>query len=365
MIRARVSQLIRASRRASGRQLAARRSRVLRIAMSAALAAAVAQLTACTGSPSFVGTAASNAPGGVNTSASSTADAHPTWAPMDPAKPQPVPGKVLLGAYLSLSGMTEQQAQALRRQQLGENFGIIHRYYAWSDDLPRAPRGMTPGTTLMISWSGAKYATILNGSQDRLITRAADNLRGYKKPVFLRWAWEMNGSWYAWGGSKNNSAPNQFIAAWRHIHDIFVKEKANNVAFVWSPNTFSDPAEPWNDMSHYYPGDGYVDWVGISGYFTGRQTPDDLFHEFATYGDRKPLMIAETGSQEHGGTVKADWIRALEAWIIAHPAIAALVWFDTDNDRNTGKNWRIDSSPSALQAYQEMANDPRFVGVGS
>ncbi len=346
-----------------------RARRLMRATLIGAVVALTATIAACTSAkPTWSGGAgASGAPTAATTpdspSGSPSVAATPTWAPISAGKPRPVPGKVLLGAYISLSGKTVPQAVTLRQQQLGGDFAIIHRYYGWNQDMPRKPKDVPPGCTLMISWDGVKYARILNGSQDALIRRAADDLKAYHKPVFLRWAWEMNGDWYNWGGSDNNKNTDQFIAAWRHIHDIFVKEKADNVAFVWGPNYKSFPLEPWNDMTKYYPGDAYVDWIGVSGYFSGRQTPDQLFHQFATFGDRKPLMIAETGSQEHGGTVKADWINQLHDWINIHPAIAALVWFDTDDDHNNGKNWRIDSTPSSLHAYQAMASDPRFVLV--
>jgi beta-mannanase len=215
----------------------------------------------------------------------------------------------------------------------------------------------------MISWSGTFYAPVTSGSQDALIAKAADALAAFRQPVFLRWAWEMNGNWYDWGGPRNGNNPAGFVAAWRHIHDIFVAHKAVNVAWVWGPNAGSAPEQAWNAMGHYYPGDAYVDWVGISGYFTGRETPASLFAAITSgYGNRKPIMIAETGALERGGTVKADWIRALDAWIVAHPAVGALVWFDTNNDKGNTKDWRIDSSPSSLAAYKEMAADPRFTG---
>src|SRR5262249_61576729 len=133
--------------------------------------------------------------------------------------------------------------------------------------------------------------------------------------------------------------------------------------WVWGPNAGSVPQQSWNDTAHYYPGDGYVDWVGVSGYFNNRETPENLFGRIVRgYGDRKPIIIAETGALEKGGTVKADWIDQLAGWITGHPAVGALVWFDTNNDKGTGKDWRIDSTPAALAAYQRMANDPRFGG---
>jgi hypothetical protein len=279
------------------------------------------------------------------------------------AKPEPTAGKVMLGEYLDLKGQNEQQSLALRQQQLGRQPRIIHQYFDWSQPMPSTLSGLPPGSILLISWSGTFYAPIINGSQDALIAKAADALAALKTPVFLRWAWEMNGNWYDWGGPENNDNPANFITAWRHIHDIFVAHKANNVSWVWGPNAGSVPQKSWNDMGNYYPGDSYVDWVAVSGYFTGRETPASLFNGITSkYGARKPVMIAETGALEKGGTVKADWIRALDSWIKAHPAVGALVWFDTDNDHNNGKNWRIDSSPSSLAAYRALATDPHFSG---
>jgi len=268
----------------------------------------------------------------------------------------------MLGAYLDLAGMNGQQSLALRHQQLGRDPRILHMYYTWTDPLPdRAD--LPPDTILLISWDGTDYASINNGSQDGLIAAAADALARYRRPVFLRWAWEMNGDWFAWGGPKNGNNPAGYVTAWRHLHDIFVQHDATNVAWVWGPNAGSVPAASWNDMNRYYPGDSYVDWVGVSGYLMGRETPDYLFAGIVRgYGGRKPVMIAETGALEKGGTVKADWIDQLAAWVKAHPAIGALVWFDTDNDKGTGKNWRIDSTPTALAAYRRLVADPRFSG---
>ncbi len=336
----------------------------VRAVLAAALLVGVGMAGGCSSDrPSWVGgTAPSTSPAG-NVSPSGSPSSAPVPAAVDPNKPQSKPGEVMLGAYINLAGKSESQSLALRKQQLGRGLSILHEYYGWRQPMPRTqPKVLPSGATLLISWDGVKYNQILNGSQDTLITQAAKNLKAYHKPVFLRWAWEMNGSWYDWGGPKNGNSPQQFIAAWRHIHDIFEKQKADNVAFVWAPNWKSYPTEPWNDMTKYYPGDDYVDWVGISGYFSGRQTPDELFGKWAAYGERKPLMIAETGAQEHGGSVKSDWIGQLQEWIIAHPAVEALLWFDTDNDHGNGKNWRIDSTPGSLAAYKTLANDPHFAG---
>jgi hypothetical protein len=277
------------------------------------------------------------------------------------SKPRYLPGKVMLGAYLDLKGMTEDKALELRREQLGRDPAILHLYYDWDSPMPNGSPAPA-GTDLMISWAGTYYAPILDGSQDALIAQAADTLAALKQPVFLRWAWEMNGNWFRWDGPHNGNNPAGFVKAWRHLHDIFVARKALNVAWVWGPNAESAPGEPWNDMSKYYPGDDYVDWVAVSGYSSGRGGPETLFQNIVDrYGARKPIMIGETGIQEKGGTVKADWIQLLHRYLLSRPEIGALVWFDTDNDKGTNMNWRIDSTPSALAAYKAMANDPRFI----
>ncbi|GIH13867.1 glycoside hydrolase family 26 protein [Rugosimonospora africana] len=338
-----------------------------RLATGAVLAVTIASLVACAQEPATTTSAAWVRPGASAAASGAPAPAgsgDTSGAKTGSTKPEPTPGKVMLGEYIDLKGQkSEQDSLALRRQQLGRQQRIIHEYYDWYQPMPTSLAGLPAGSILLISWSGTFYAPITNGSQDQLIAKAADALASLKAPVFLRWAWEMNGNWYDWGGAENGKNPGGFIAAWRHIHDIFVAHKADNVSWVWGPNAGSVPQSSWNNMANYYPGDNYVDWVAVSGYFTGRETPASLFSGITSkYGAHKPVMIAETGALERGGTVKADWIRALQSWIEDHPAVGALVWFDTDNDHNNGKNWRIDSSQSALSAYRALATDPHFSG---
>jgi hypothetical protein len=329
--------------------------RVTTLLVSASLLAA-----ACTSTPRP--TARGTTP---SASASASPTAAATRSPSAPTTHNPVPpvaGKTMLGSYLSLSGLSQPQASSLRRGQLGRDLRIMHIYYAWEDRLPRSFSGLPAGGIPLVSWRGTYYQTITSGSADAMIAANARELAAYRKPVLLRWAWEMNGSWYQWSGVRNDSRTAGFIAAWRRIHDIFRANGATNVAWVWGPNYYSKPVEPWNDLTQYYPGDAYVDWVAASGYGTGSLLPENLFGAvYQKYADRKPIMIAETSVLESGGTIKADWIDALASWITAHPALGALVWFDTDTDYGN-KNWRTDSSAGAVAAFRRLANDPRFSG---
>jgi hypothetical protein len=273
------------------------------------------------------------------------------------------PGRALLGAYLDLDGKNLTQSLALRRQQLGRDERIVHVFYGWTDTLPRSIVGLPAKAIPMISWRGTKYADILSGKSDAFIARSARRLAAGKRPTMLRWAWEMNGDWYAWGGNRNDERSAGYVKCWRRIHRIFADEGADNVSWVWSPNWGSTPAESWNEIADYYPGDEYVDWVGMSGYNLHRETPATLFDTvYGMYSAKKPIMITEVGSVDRGGRTKGDWITSFADWAGARPAVGAVTWFDTDTHPGYPERWRIDTDAESLAAYKAMATSQRFSG---
>jgi hypothetical protein len=312
--------------------------------------------------------AASGAAGGDDTTGGTSPSAAATTGPwpftVRAGIPAPEPGQVVLGAYVDVAGQSHAASIAKRKSELGRYYAVDHEYYDWGDSLPSTAPWLAAGQTLMISWGGTSYSSINSGSQDSVIANQADALKKYGKPVLLRWAWEMNGSWYAWGGSKNGNNPAGFVKAWQHIHDIFANRGAANVGWIWGPNYYSLPTASWNTIDAYYPGDAYVDWVGVSAYSDGVKSPDELFGPvYNTYGKRKPIMIAETGVKERGGTVKADWINGLRTWIEARPTIGALIWFDSNDATGVNVDWRVDTSAGATAAFRNLANDPKFQGL--
>ncbi|MEV6600935.1 glycosyl hydrolase [Actinoplanes sp. NPDC051346] len=273
------------------------------------------------------------------------------------------PGKAMLGAYLSLSDRTTAQAQTLRREQLGRDERIAHVFYDWADLLPTSIAGLPAQAFPMISWRGTKLADITSGASDELIARTARRLKSLGRPVLLRWGWEMNGDWYAWSPSRNGKDPAGYIQSWRRIHGIFAEQGATNVSWVWSLNWNSSPAADWNTFAALYPGDKYVDWVGVSGYNLHREAPDKLFGPiYRSYAARKPIMITEVGSVDRGGRTKADWITLLAQWVEAHPAVGGVVWFDTDTHPGYAEKWRVDTDAASLAAYVAMAKSARFSG---
>jgi hypothetical protein len=273
------------------------------------------------------------------------------------------PGKAMLGAYLGLEGRSLTESLALRRSQLGRDERIVHVFYGFQDPLPRTIEGLPAGATPMVSWRGCPLGEITSGASDALIARAARQLKRQDRPVLLRWGWEMNGDWYAWSAARNGQDNKAYVAAWHRLHDIFAAEKATNVSWVWSPNWNSAPVEPWNTFAALYPGDAYVDWVGVSGYNLHRETPDTLFAPiYRAYAARKPIMITEVGSMDRGGRTKADWITLFAKWVEAHPGVGGVTWFDTDTHPGYAEKWRIDTDPESLAAYKAMAASARFSG---
>ncbi|MDI6104416.1 glycosyl hydrolase [Actinoplanes sp. NEAU-A12] len=267
--------------------------------------------------------------------------------------------RVMLGSYLALGGRTLKQSLALRRDQLGREQRIVHRFYPWNGYVPTAEPDVADSSLLMVSWHGAPWAGILDGGSDRHIRSVARKLKGMGRPILLRWGWEMNGDWFEWSGARNGRNPADYVTAWKRLRGVFADQGADNVSWVWSPNWNSAPAAGWNRVQRYYPGDDQVDWVGISGYNFYGESPATLFNPVTKlYGGRKPIILSETAAVRD----KAKWIRQLQSWVEDTPAVGAVVWFDTDIQEGTDNNFRFDTDAAALAAYRTMARGSRFAG---
>ncbi|MEA2444017.1 MAG: hypothetical protein QOJ12_1309, partial [Thermoleophilales bacterium] len=106
---------------------------------------------------------------------------------------------------------------------------------------------------------GYRNADIAHGAQDAYILEFARSLASFRGRVYLRYAHEMNGTWYPW-----SQDPIAYRQAWRHIWRLFQSVGARNVSFVWSPNpSLFLPFSTWQrSVRVYWPGRRYVDAVG-------------------------------------------------------------------------------------------------------
>jgi hypothetical protein len=195
---------------------------------------------------------------------------------------------------------------------------------------------------------------ITEGGFDAYLTRTARTLKAFDRPVLLRFAHEMNGDWYPWSEQVNGNRPGEYVAAWRHVHAVFERERVANVSWVWSPNVEYPGSQ---SLASLYPGTAYVDVIALDGYnwgtsaASGWQTPGQVFDPSLAAVRRLapgvPLMIGETASSEHGGS-KADWNTALFDWLGRQPDIEALVWFHLEKETD----WRIDSSSASASSFR-------------
>lgn len=284
---------------------------------------------------------------------------------------------IALGAYVAdAPGPTDSLANYVT--QVGVAPKIVMWFQSWAEPLfysSQMPNVASVGAIPMITWEPwdgnpntvAKYAprNIVRGDFDSYIWASARMAAAYGKPMFIRFAHEMNGWWYPWSIGMNNNTPADYIAMWRHVVSIFRQAGANNVLWVWSPNIIGK----YGSFDRFYPGDSWVDWVGLDGYNYPKAPWQSLGQLFgASYSDlsaltNKPMMIAEVSCSEVGGN-KAAWIRSglLQDVPDLLPRVRAVVWFDRDKVAEGEYNWSIDSSPSSLAAFQEVAHSPLYGG---
>ncbi len=275
----------------------------------------------------------------------------------------------LLGAFVGTGTLAGFETE------LGRKVAITHNFVGWTDDWTSQLSGMAAGGRIpLVTWEawensvGAPLTDIIGGSYDSMIKSRAQAAKTFGQKFFLRWGHEMNGNWYPWDGSHNGAnaaAATTYISAFRHIHDLFVAAGATNVLWIFCPNVDSVPNEAWNQWAGYYPGDGYVDWMGFDGYNWGTVQTTSTWQTFPAIAGRiysglaakgKPIMIPETASAEQGGD-KAAWIAGvLPALQSSFPQVKALVWFQMNKETD----WRIDSSTAAESAFVTIANDAYF-----
>jgi hypothetical protein len=220
-------------------------------------------------------------------------------------------------------------------------------------------------------------ARIARGDVDEDLGRWARAARDTRLPMLVDFAPEMNGDWFPWSGiyaGGEQDGPETYRAAFRHVVDVFRRAGADNVGFAFHANVRSAPDEPWNDLARYYPGDDYVDWIGVSAYggvLPGfdweplRHALDEVYPKLAALSPTKPIAILETGVIEEQGKDKAAWIRAAYRALGSgrYPRVKAAVWWHErwTNADDRPSDVRIDSDSAATAAYRRAVAGPGFV----
>jgi beta-mannanase len=237
---------------------------------------------------------------------------------------------------------------------------------------------------------------IIDGKFDDSLRKWAVDARTISVPIIVEFGTEVNGDWFPWSGIYNGGGktdgygdpnfpdgPERFRDAYRHIINLFREESANKITWcfhVFPPKEISeneDLKKSWNDVSNYYPGDNYIDWVGISVY--GRVEPDSDWKSFEAIMDKsypeisritenKPLAVFEWATAEAEDEKQGDKTSWIENSLQLlqdgrYPRIKAISYWDEkwDDDSGTVIDLRINSSPGAAFAYKKAISSPFFL----
>lgn len=215
-------------------------------------------------------------------------------------------------------------------------------------------------------WAGSKYQLVLSvpllpasggtlsegatGAYDSHFVKVAQNLvSAGEGNAVVRLGWEFNGNWYPWSiGSAGG--PAAFAAYWRQVVTAMRSVPGTSFKFDWCPardgswfgGSQLDPAQA-------YPGDGYVDYLGMDVYdqdwYEGWQDPLlrwadiqskpfglDWLRDFAA-AHGKQITLPEWGlvtrPDGHGGDDDAYFIKQMHRWISAND-VAYNLYFEFD-----------------------------------
>ena len=209
------------------------------------------------------------------------------------------------------------------------------------------------GTKTLVQWQPRGYTNkdIAAGKYDTYIEKFAHDVGTVNGQVIISYGQEMNGNWYPWAASGwGNSNPADYIAAYRHIVLQFKAALVNNVTWLWDPNVSYNGSVP---LKNVYPGDQYVDWVGLDGYYS---TPETTFARlFQPSIDEirkftgKPLCIGEFGVT---GSTAPSQIAGLFAGAYTAGAVAVVYFDEAQSGDSMHQDWRLENNPPATAAFR-------------
>lgn len=281
--------------------------------------------------------------------------------------PTPPTRGAYFGAWTDPAPQNTQQArfQAILdfERNIGRELDIVNTYRTWDEPFPRTADNsvLNSKRILMLSWNGIDTKLITSGAEDQVIAERARAIKATGRPIFLRWQWEMDRP----NLKHRIHGPAAFIAAWRHVREIFRQNQVNNVAWVWCPTSKGFVGK--DHAAAYYPGDDQVDWLCADVYPELGYEYRDLSESAAAFlgwakAHPKPIMIGEFGVPRSYGPRRPEWLRNA-AQALQKPQIKAVVYFDGDTygiKPTARMRFTLEGDQAALSAMRELATTPYF-----
>ncbi len=258
-------------------------------------------------------------------------------------------------------------------------------------------KGIVPFVRLMPRSDTQQYVkesrftmqNIIDGLFDKALRQWAKDAKKDNIPLLMDFAVEPNGDWFSWSGIFNGKdrkdgygdknyfdGAERYRDAYRHIIDIFRDENVKHVTWFFHADIYANPDEEWNRAKYYYPGDDYIDWIGVSLY--GAQNPNenywDSFSEILKeryksineISIQKPIALLEFGvTDNHPVGDKAQWLEDAFETILSGKYIhfkAISYWHETwEEEENVWATIRMDSSQESLESFKKYLNHKKFI----
>ena len=197
--------------------------------------------------------------------------------------------------------------------------------------------------------TGISISAIAAGRYDHYLRSYAAQVRSFGHPVIIGFAHEMNGTWYTWGAG--HVRPSVWVAAWRHVVTVFRRQGARNVTWLWTIHHTSNVAV----LRAYWPGDRYVNWIGIDGYMGSPSNNFARVFANCIHSVRqiapKPILLSEVGVSPSSKHQARDIISLFSA--ITRYQLLGIVWFDVAQPGpNDTEDWRLEGNGAALAAFR-------------
>jgi len=208
----------------------------------------------------------------------------------------------------------------------------------------------------------AHLSDIAAGIEDQYLSAYAESVRAFGHAVVIGFGHEMNAPWYSWGYKQTR--PATFVAAWRHVVTLFRQQGADNVTWLWTVNQDTPKTRP---VASWWPGAGYVTWVGIDGYYLH---PGEKFN--SVFGRtikqvRKfttaPILLSEVAvaPQANPSAEIPDLFQGM-----AKSKALGLVWFDMNQDKGVlSEDWHIADNTPAKNTFSLYAKGLNLITPGN
>jgi Glycosyl hydrolase family 26 len=166
----------------------------------------------------------------------------------------------------------------------------------------------------------------------------------------------------------------QFVAAWRHLHDLATRNGLTRIQWVWNLTAKIYITNP--DAVHdYYPGKKFVDWMGVDPYnqdcgskaadyhrdtFGHLMAPVMRWHD--AHAKSLPISLTEWGAPALPGdpNAQADWLKGAASFAKKHSAIQMMVYWDGGGHTFSGCDFSIRPGTPAFAAFRAIGLDSHF-----